>query len=414
MKDKSKIRKRVLSAILAIVLLMTGVPFMGDERAEAASTDSFTLYSGIKLGKQSYSVGTVIYRPSGVVVTPYGSVETTAGLYNGATNERMYCIEVGKLAFDDLNSPPSRFKYNKAYTNAKVLAWFAYASNKGYSETQIQAGIWSLLGQIRANSTYQPAITAFNTAYSKDANNAIFKGAVGYEFVNAVHGSSRQRVVNFDFTPYYDLTLKKSAASGSSQTLSVAPKHYSLSGAVYRVYKTYADAQNKTNAVATLTTTASGSSNTVSLKKGTYYIREITAPKGFYLSNSILTVNLTANKTQTVSEVAKYDPLTIMLKKLGNDGKKLAGAEFTVKYYNDILTTDQAKAATPKKTWKFKTDANGALGLNQTYKIGGDTLYYDANSKPVGLIGTYTFVETKAPEGYRLPSDNFYIAYVKD
>lgn len=67
----------------------------------------------------------------------------------------------------------------------------------------------------------------------------------------------------------------------------------------------------------------------------------------------------------------------------------------------------------PTRTWVFKTDNRGAFGLLDKYKIGGDDLYKDSKGMPIGLIGTYEFIETKAPKGYILDPTPV-LAYVKE
>ena len=47
-----------------------------------------------------------------------------------------------------------------------------------------------------------------------------------------------------------------------------------------------------------------------------------------------------------------------------------------LRYYNQMLTKQQAENATPTKRWIYKSDANGEVKLNsKAHKIGGDTLY---------------------------------------
>ena len=58
---------------------------------------------------------------------------------------------------------------------------------------------------------------------------------------------------------------------------------YSLEGAVYGVYDSIEDAKADQNRVEILTTDKNGNSNTVTLHKGIYYVKELTASKGYEL-----------------------------------------------------------------------------------------------------------------------------------
>jgi len=183
------------------------------------------------------------------------------------------------------------------------------------------------------------------------------------------------------------------------------PEHYSLAGAEYGVYNSRNDAQENYKRLGALTTKADGSTNTLILKPGTYYVRETKSPKGFELDTTIYDMVIQDAKTTTlkVSDKPKFDPMTLVLTKVDKEGTgmPIEGAEFTVKYYKQLFSKlSDAKSLTPAKTWVLKTDKNGLVRLLDSYKVGGDTFYVDENGKPVGLIGTYVFTETKAPIGY--------------
>ena len=74
---------------------------------------------------------------------------------------------------------------------------------------------------------------------------------------------------------------------------------YSLEGAVYGLYASEANAASDSSRLKTLTTNASGKSNTVQVKVGTYYVKEITAPAGFALDTAIHSVTVTAANTSS-------------------------------------------------------------------------------------------------------------------
>lgn len=197
---------------------------------------------------------------------------------------------------------------------------------------------------------------------------------------------------------------------------------YSLADAVYGVYKSEADAKSDKSKVTSLKTKDTGWSNTVELEAGTYYLKEVTAPKGYALSSEINKVTITAGKeTQfgTNNELMDYpqnDPVNILLGKVDKETNKnkpqgsasLEGAEFTVKYYKGLYDEDPAKSGqTPARSWVLKTDEDGYCDLSDSYKISGDKFYYDSNNIIVLPVGTITIQETKAPTGYFINNEVF-------
>lgn len=197
---------------------------------------------------------------------------------------------------------------------------------------------------------------------------------------------------------------------------------YSLADAVYGVYKSEADAKSDKSKVTSLKTKDTGWSNTVELEAGTYYLKEVTAPKGYALSSEIKKVTITAGKeTQfgTNNELMDYpqsDPVSVVLGKVDKETNKnkpqgsasLEGAEFTVKYYKGLYDEDPAKSGqTPARSWVLKTDEDGYCRLSDKFKVSGDDFYYNGNSDPTLPVGTLTIQETKAPTGYFINDDVF-------
>lgn len=205
------------------------------------------------------------------------------------------------------------------------------------------------------------------------------------------------------------LSLRKSS---SNTDITNGNSCYSLANAKYGVYSNAAC----TSQVSTFTTNANGTSNSINLEPGTYYVKEISAPEGYYIDNTVKTVSLSSGENKVVSFTDKPmdDPAAIVIQKkdkyTGNTikGKKtLAGAQFTIKYYDGFYDRNNLPARATR-TWvietKERTRPNGSkvyqAGLSDTYKVGGDNFY-----KVDGAItiprGTITIQETKAPDGYR-------------
>ena len=205
--------------------------------------------------------------------------------------------------------------------------------------------------------------------------------------------------INYDFSTGY-AKLKKVTKSNKHLT-DLCPEQYTLAGAEYGVY---AD-QGLSKLVGTFKTNASGDSNTLELDEARYYAKETKAPKGYKLDTKVYTLDVKAGET-TVLNVADeplFDPLSLKIQKKREEGAdknlSLEGAEYTVKYYKAFLNEEQVKAATPFRTWIFKTDKNGVIAVHDNWKVGGDDLFKNDKGTPVGLKGTYTIEETKAPKG---------------
>lgn len=191
---------------------------------------------------------------------------------------------------------------------------------------------------------------------------------------------------------------------------------YSLENAVYGVYS---DSTAKTQ-VGTLTTKADGTTNKLTLKAGTYYVKEKTAPKGYALDTKTYTVTVTSgsNYTLKVKDRPQTDPVRVLLGKIDattNANKpqgsaSLEGAYFTVKYYKGDYGTNVDPATqgkTPTRTWVVKTNSNGFAGLRDTDKVSGDDFYYTSSGDTTLPIGTVTIQETKAPTGYKINNEVF-------
>lgn len=132
--------------------------------------------------------------------------------------------------------------------------------------------------------------------------------------------------------------------------------NYSLKGAVYGIYESKKDADADTNRVATLTTEENGTSNTVELVRGIYYVKEVKASKGYQLCNGknedgadelgIHEVEVKAKETNTFT--CKEAPWkgSITIYKKSTDGRKqpLQGVTFKMTGETDgdeyVATTD--------------------------------------------------------------------------
>ena len=214
--------------------------------------------------------------------------------------------------------------------------------------------------------------------------------------------------------------LKKSS---SNTTLVAGNPCYSLTGASYGVYSDAGCTSQK----ATFTTNENGDSNVIDVPAGKYYVKEITAPKGYYKDNTVYPLTVTSGQTATVSVTDKPgdDPAAITINKKDSEvpengiaigGASLEGAQFTVKYYAGYYTKDNLPE-NATKTWvletKKRTRSDGTIvyqtGLTEAYKVSGDDFFL-VDGLPTLPLGTISITETKAPKGYSL--DNAYLTPV--
>lgn len=236
-------------------------------------------------------------------------------------------------------------------------------------------------------------------------------------------GGGYQDLVTWEYNPTGDLDLQKVSANPD---LTNGNANYSLQGAQYGVYTD----KSCTNKVATITTNASGYGKVEGLDPQTHYVKETKAPNGYALDTKVYTVKIESGETVRVNngnvkDTPINDPAGILIGKF--DGNKtyngsanlpqgsasLAGAEFTVRYYDGFYdTAEQAEASgAPTRTWVFETNENGFIQLESQYKVSGDELYTILGDATIPR-GTLLIQETKAPTGYNL-NDEVFIQQVK-
>lgn len=194
--------------------------------------------------------------------------------------------------------------------------------------------------------------------------------------------------------------------ASSNASVSDGNANYSLKDAKYGIYL-------GDKLVETLTTNADGYAKSGELEADqTYTIKELSASKGFIIDPQGYQVKVESEQTtsQKVPEIPVNNPVDLLLSKLDAELQKnmpqgaasLAGAEFTVKFYDTLSDTDPAASgSTPLRSWVLKTDENGELHFNQASLVDGDDFYYQSDGKTVCFpLGTVTVQESKAPDGY--------------
>ena len=190
---------------------------------------------------------------------------------------------------------------------------------------------------------------------------------------------------------------------------------YSLAGAEYGIYSDAA----ATNQIGTITTGADGKGS-VNVKVGfstsTLYYKETKAPKGYCLDATVRPFSFSGTSASiNVFDMPGNDPLRIVLTKNnemtnGDNPASLAGAQFTVRYYDvdpsNDYTVDQLNAINATRTWvietKETTTSSGKTiyraSLDDKHKVDGDDLYKTKSGIPTIPVGVITVEETKAPD----------------
>lgn len=204
--------------------------------------------------------------------------------------------------------------------------------------------------------------------------------------------------------------------------------NYSMNGIAYHVFKTHTDALNRANVFKTIvlreaiqndgSPIARGS---VEAPLGAYYVREAGGGKGYELDPKIYSVEASSGGSAfKVKDKPIGDPIDMIVQKLDAKtgqayteddpkGLKLAGAQFTIRYYSKYFDTAEAAIASgkPTRTWIVSTKEEGKAQLYNDYLVkGSDSLFYDSQGFVMLPLGTILIQETKAPDAYNLPSPN--------
>ena len=354
-------------------------------------------------------------------------------LYNKVTYNNISSAEFavdGKLAFCleyAKTTPPAGTATGTPteITNSGVKAAMYYGYNgPAAAQYNFSSTSQAVLVTATLSSYYYSGQSPFSSATSGNAQSTGFTAF--YNFVEAHKasipssfkayavstGSNTQHLGYWTYAPTGTMYLTKTSANTAMTDNNSC---YSLGNAVYGVYSNSA-CTTKVK-VGTLTTGTNGVSNPISVNEGTYYVKEISAPKGYKLDTKVHTVKVTSGQTAVVKvqDAPLNDPSAIELNKIDADtgetvqgAASLAGAQFTIKYYKGLYT-EETLPSTATRTWVIETKERTLLSgkvlykaaFDTTHKVSGDP-FYTSNGIGVLPLGTITIEETKAPEGYLL------------
>lgn len=349
------------------------------------------------------------------------NVSTSGGTFMGYCAEPMSPTPNGRYTVSELNSDyilsaillyeiPELYEHlgkniynesdNNMYAYCHAAIGYLYNGSLTGLSSSMAAGVKNMVNFIKAINDRHPNYETHNDMLMKYKPN--YKLYIAY--------NNAQDIVWVEKVLNGSLTLKKTSANTA---LTNGNSCYSLNGAEYGVYSNAAC----TTKVGTLTTNASGTANTLTLKAGTYYVKETIAPKGYALDSTVHTVTVSVGNTATVNvlDIPQSDPVAVVLGKIDRETNQdkpqgsasLANAQFTVKYYAVQMDSDPAQSGyTPIRTWVIKTDQKGRGYLRDNYKVSGDE-FYKIDGVTTIPLGTITIQETIAPEGYLINNEIF-------
>lgn len=260
------------------------------------------------------------------------------------------------------------------------------------------------------------------STYDKYFNYGWSAAPSDFEVFQMATGSGTQRV--FSFRPYNPEGWVGVAKRSANPEITDGNSCYDLGGAQYAVY------DSSWSHVDTITVPADGGwAYSQALAPGVYHVQETVAPKGYVLDQTVFDVTVTSKQTSWIgdaegyhNEVPQNDPAAMWVGKIDLEttldmpqgSASLAGAQFTVRYYDGYYDTPEAAEAsgTPTRTWVVETNENGMAGLDERWLVSGDPLFKQDNGNATIPLGTVLIQETKAPEGYLLDDDTVYLRQV--
>lgn len=311
-----------------------------------------------------------------------------------------------------------------------------YGNDEGFTPRIVAVGVayGVMSGKPFYNGTAMNKIesewaTAWNSA-SDNRNKPLYHNNIEYKVdtrfhntntsltdfaLNQLSGNSNIRIIVLNekqpMPAQGNLHLRKRSAN---PTLTDGNDCYSLEGAEYGLYSD----EQCTKLVHKFSTDANGRADKDGFNAGTYYLKELKAPKGYALDTKVHKIVIKAGETTTYGsngelvDIPQADPVAILLGKVDkktNQNKpsgsaSLEGAEFTVKFFaGENPNTNGA----PTRSWVLRTDKNGFAYLSDQYKVSGDDFYYNETKNPQLPLGTLTIQETKAPQGYYINNEVF-------
>ncbi len=185
------------------------------------------------------------------------------------------------------------------------------------------------------------------------------------------------------------------AKKSSSTSVTSGNSNYSLSGAKYAIYASKANANADTNRIETITTDANGNATTTKdyTYGKNYFIKEVTASKGYQLDDTVHTVSLDKNGNMTGDTSFKEVPITgkITITKV-SDTPAISDDNTNYKYTATYGVYSDAACTTLVKSIKLTAGTNKGTGTVTGLPLG--TYYIKEIYNPLGFK-----IDTSATSG---------------
>lgn len=280
----------------------------------------------------------------------------------------------------------------------------AYCADHGRA-APVVGGVWS----------YTATVTGINYNTGQVDLSITWYGTGDYVYQDGYQSLYRTLSIWRSFGGYIDLQKH----SADPDVTNGNDCYATFEGVEYGVYGNKADAEADQNRVDTLTLNADGYDKSKWLNVGTYYVKEVTPPAyGYEIDSTIYQVYVNNGTVRiNATDVPLSDPAAMWAGKIDKETSQnmpqgsasLAGAEFTVKYYDgQYSTVEEAEASgAPMRTWVVSTTDSGRAALDDNHLVSGDPLFKTSAGTPTVPLGTIVIQETKAPTGYLLNDETF-------
>lgn len=346
------------------------------------------------------------------------TLESGGGYLNGGSTSYEFSVSAdGNSYFGFCIYPDDALDYagystmTVANTNLRRAAYYAYLHYNEWG-TAGKIGIHRQLAYYAGNDVSRVGWSVYGGS-PEAVSNFVNSSAVVQEEFEAYYcytGSGQDHIAYRMGEPQdgYIKIIK----SSSNTSITDGNSCYSLEGARYGIYASQADANSDTNRIETLTTGANGVTNTSGkLKKGNYYVKEISAPKGYDINESVNLVVVEPKETTTFNTTDKPadDPSRLTIYKVMDHDKTRriteSSAVFKVEFFANEDWSGEAE-----RVWYYKT-VDGRTFLEDEDYLSEDytnSEFYRASAGQVTYpLGTIKVTEVEAPYGYKALGADF-------
>lgn len=282
---------------------VSGFTFLGWEPKYATFNQNDVIFSGIWKADDlsKYSAKAPKLKAASTLYSGFGSLAwglkeaTYTGTYNFLLGgKQAYCIEI------DIPIPAVGTRYSyEGKDSSKLARIIGKGTMNGMSPGAIQATVWNYLAKNKSRAwvTTGESVDYDDSRYSGGSCTiSVYSPDGSYQRFALLEGCNDPQP---DPQPGYLRVLKKAADKYGFNYVNHSSSFYSLAGAVYGVYTN----QACTNLKASLTTKADGSTDSVKLDIGTYYVKEIKPSPGFKLDDKVYTASVPDSGNITVTSV---------------------------------------------------------------------------------------------------------------